>query len=91
MPRPFHVKHGEGKGLDPCSTTRVRHVVTHCRGGIDRSSLLAGALLVMDGASPEAAWQAISEARGRNVPETDEQRAWLTTFARARIRDRTAA
>jgi hypothetical protein len=45
----------------------------------------------MAGASPEAAWQAISEARGRNVPETDEQRAWLTTFARARIRDRTAA
>jgi protein-tyrosine phosphatase len=64
-----------------------RHVAVHCWAGIGRSSLLAGALLVMDGASPEAAWQAISEARGRDVPETDEQRAWLATFAQARFRD----
>ncbi|MFD0205117.1 MULTISPECIES: protein-tyrosine phosphatase family protein [Saccharothrix] len=56
-----------------------RHVLVHCWGGIGRSSLLAGALLVLDGASPEAAWQAIAEAHGRDVPETDEQRAWLTT------------
>ncbi|MFE9744262.1 hypothetical protein ACFYOT_05120 [Saccharothrix saharensis] len=58
-----------------------RHVLVHCWGGIGRSSLLAAALLVLDGASPEAAWQAIAEARGRDVPENDEQRAWLTTFA----------
>jgi protein-tyrosine phosphatase len=64
-----------------------RHVLVHCWGGIGRSSLVAGALLVMDGASPEAAWQAISEARERDVPETDEQRAWLGTFAAARFRD----
>ncbi|MCC8247604.1 methyltransferase domain-containing protein [Saccharothrix luteola] len=68
-----------------------RHVVVHCWAGIGRSSLLAGALLVLDGASPEAAWQAISEARGRDVPESDEQRAWLTTFAQARFWDAQAA
>jgi protein-tyrosine phosphatase len=68
-----------------------RHVLVHCWGGIGRSSLVAGALLVMDGASAEAAWQAISEARERDVPETDEQRAWLGTFAAARFRDGQAA
>lgn len=68
-----------------------RHVLVHCWGGIGRSSLVAGALLVSDGASPEAAWQAISEARERDVPETDEQRAWLTTFAQARFWDGQAA
>ncbi|QQQ76462.1 methyltransferase domain-containing protein [Saccharothrix sp. 6-C] len=68
-----------------------RHVVVHCWAGIGRSSLLAGALLVLDGASPEAAWQAISAARGRPVPETAEQRAWLTTFAQARFWDDQAA
>ncbi|NUT49350.1 MAG: tyrosine protein phosphatase [Saccharothrix sp.] len=61
-----------------------RHVLVHCWGGIGRSSLIAGALLVLDGASPEAAWQAIAEARGRDVPETDEQRAWLSSLARSR-------
>ncbi|WP_447004983.1 methyltransferase domain-containing protein [Saccharothrix isguenensis] len=68
-----------------------RHVLVHCRGGIGRASLVAGALLVADGASPEAAWQAIAEARGRDVPETDEQRAWLGTFAAARFWDEQAA
>ncbi|MFJ6670496.1 protein-tyrosine phosphatase family protein [Actinosynnema sp. NPDC091369] len=63
-----------------------RHVLVHCWAGIGRSSLLAAALLVLDGASPEAAWQAIADARGRDVPETDEQRAWLTTIAETRPR-----
>ncbi|WP_367133866.1 methyltransferase domain-containing protein [Saccharothrix sp. HUAS TT1] len=68
-----------------------RHVLVHCWAGIGRSSLIAGALLVLDGASPEAAWQAIAAARGRDVPETAEQRAWLTAFAQARFWDDRAA
>ncbi len=48
---------------------------------------MAAALLVLDGASPAAAWQAIVEARGREVPETDEQRTWLDTFATRQFRD----
>ncbi|GAA2147453.1 tyrosine protein phosphatase [Kitasatospora kazusensis] len=52
------------------------HVVTHCRAGIGRSSLLAAALLILEGADPEDAWQRIERARGLAVPDTAEQRAW---------------
>ena len=53
-----------------------RHVAVHCRAGIGRSSVVAAAILVRLGAAPDAAWEAISAARGLSVPETDEQRAW---------------
>jgi hypothetical protein len=48
------------------------HVVTHCWAGIGRSSLLAASLMVLD-----EAWRRISEARGRTVPETADQRNWI--------------
>lgn len=54
-----------------------RHVVLHCAGGIGRSSLIAGAILVHLGVPVADVWPLISAARGREVPETDEQRAWL--------------
>ena len=54
------------------------HVVVHCRAGIGRSSLIAGAVLVKLGITPDTAWTTISAARGVEVPETDEQRAWLS-------------
>lgn len=54
-----------------------RHVAIHCRGGIGRSSVIAGALLVRLGVTPTDAWTTISEARGCVVPETEEQRRWL--------------
>ena len=53
------------------------NVVIHCWGGIGRSSLLAASLLVLDGVEPDEAWRLISEARGVEVPETDEQRNWI--------------
>lgn len=53
------------------------HVVVHCRAGIGRSSLVAGAVLVRLGIEPGAAWATISTARGVAVPETEEQREWL--------------
>ncbi|WP_104821323.1 tyrosine protein phosphatase [Kitasatospora sp. MMS16-BH015] len=52
------------------------HVVTHCRAGIGRSSLLAATILVLDGTDAETAWQLIGRARGLAVPDTAEQRAW---------------
>src|SRR5262245_34519305 len=55
-----------------------RHVAIHCRGGIGRSSLIAAAVLVKLGATPADAWETITGVRGVPVPETDEQRAWLT-------------
>jgi protein-tyrosine phosphatase len=55
-----------------------RHVAIHCRGGIGRSSLVAAAVLVRLGAAPDDAWATISAARGVPVPETEEQRAFLS-------------
>jgi protein-tyrosine phosphatase len=57
----------------------------HCRQGIGRSGLMAAAVLILGGAAPEAAMTSVSHARGLEVPETAEQRAWLIDFA-ARLR-----
>jgi protein-tyrosine phosphatase len=54
-----------------------RKVMIHCRGGIGRSSLIAGAVLVRGGMSAEEAIAVISSCRGCKVPETGEQAAWL--------------
>jgi protein-tyrosine phosphatase len=56
------------------------HVVTHCRFGIGRASLLAAALLVLEGVNPEEAWRRLARARGQRVPDTDEQRRWIATL-----------
>ncbi|WP_423247703.1 protein-tyrosine phosphatase family protein [Streptomyces achmelvichensis] len=52
------------------------HIVTHCRAGIGRSSLLAAALLILSGVDPDTAWSQIERARGLAVPDTAEQREW---------------
>ncbi|MEU1286643.1 tyrosine protein phosphatase [Kitasatospora sp. NPDC005856] len=54
------------------------HVVTHCRAGIGRSSLLAAALLILNDVDPDTAWNQIERARGLVVPDTAEQREWTT-------------
>lgn len=58
-----------------------RHVAVHCRAGIGRSSLVAGAILIALGSDAEAACEMISEARGFPVPETALQRGWLDDWA----------
>jgi len=55
----------------------------HSRAGIGRSSLLVGAVLVLSGLTPEAAWLRIEKARGVPVPDTPAQRAWLSELARS--------
>jgi protein-tyrosine phosphatase len=58
---------------------RVRdgaHVVTHCRIGIGRASLLAAGILVLNGLAPDDAWHRLERARGLTVPDTPEQREW---------------
>ena len=57
-----------------------RHVVVHCRYGIGRASLLAGALLVGEGWDPEQAWAELSRVRGYAVPDTDQQHTWLAAL-----------
>jgi protein-tyrosine phosphatase len=52
------------------------HVVTHCRFGIGRSSLLAAALMVLNAVDPDTAWRRLEQARGIAVPDTAEQRDW---------------
>jgi protein-tyrosine phosphatase len=54
-----------------------RHVVIHCRAGIGRSSVLAAAVLVVEGLTPEDAWARVAEARGLPVPDTEAQRAFV--------------
>lgn len=60
-----------------------RFIAAHCRAGIGRSSLVSGCLLVMQGIAAEDAWHRLTEARGRPVPDTEAQRAWLAAFPRA--------
>jgi protein-tyrosine phosphatase len=55
-------------------------VAVHCRYGIGRSSTLAAAVLVLEGADPEDAWARISAARGLAVPDTPGQRAFIATL-----------
>jgi hypothetical protein len=43
--------------------------------------MIAAAILIKDGMTPDAALHRISEARGLPVPETPEQQEWVRTFA----------
>jgi len=58
-----------------------RAVGVHCFAGRGRSPLFACSVLVRLGAAPEAAIEAVAEARGRRIPETDAQRQWIFDFA----------
>src|SRR5262245_39544367 len=56
-------------------------LAVHCRAGIGRSSLIAGAVLVSHGITVADAFLRIQEARGLPVPDTEEQVRWLERFA----------
>jgi protein-tyrosine phosphatase len=66
------------------------NVLIHCRQGIGRSSIIAAAVLARLGQSPDDALSAIEASRGRSVPDTDEQRAWVQDFGMG-IRKKQAA
>lgn len=53
------------------------NTVIHCRAGIGRTGLLAAAVLVRHGHTPEAAFRLVSAARGVQVPDTAEQYDWV--------------
>ncbi|MEZ5300547.1 MAG: hypothetical protein R3F11_07800 [Verrucomicrobiales bacterium] len=57
-----------------------RSVVFHCRAGIGRSSTMAAAALTCFGIGADEAFARISEARGLQVPDTDEQIDWVRRF-----------
>ena len=52
----------------------------HCQGSIGRATVTASSLLVHLGWEPQAALEAIETARGCEVPDTEEQRAWILRY-----------
>jgi protein-tyrosine phosphatase len=47
-----------------------QNVAIHCRQSVGRSGLVAAGLLVKSGMNAEKAVEAVSAARGQNIPET---------------------
>lgn len=58
-----------------------KNVGIHCRQGIGRSALIAAGTLVLDGVSPDAAFNIVGNARGISVPETEQQSNWVMALA----------
>jgi len=56
------------------------NVVIHCRAGIGRSSVVAACVMMLSGVVAEEAFRQIENARGCFVPDTPEQRDWVTRF-----------
>lgn len=57
------------------------NTVIHCRAGIGRTGMLAAAILANERFSANDAFSLISEKRRVQVPDTPEQRAWVTDHA----------
>ena len=56
-------------------------VGVHCRAGIGRSGMIAAAVLMALGHSEDQALDAVAAGRGLRVPETPEQRGWVSLAA----------
>jgi protein-tyrosine phosphatase len=56
-------------------------VVVHCWGGVGRSSVIAACALIRNGLSADSAFRVIEEARGRQVPDTAEQKQWVKRYS----------
>jgi protein-tyrosine phosphatase len=61
--------------------TSGKGVGLHCRQGIGRSSLIAASVLIASGENSTEAFERITTARGRPVPDTIEQKQWVKTLA----------
>jgi protein-tyrosine phosphatase len=55
-------------------------VAIHCRGGIGRTGMVAGAVLMLLGYSAADSIRALTRARGVNVPQTRAQEEWMDRF-----------
>lgn len=57
-----------------------RGVAVHCWASVGRSPTLVAATLAFAGVPVEEAWARIELSRGRQVPDTLEQRRWVEQF-----------
>jgi protein-tyrosine phosphatase len=57
-----------------------KHIAVHCRMSIGRSSLIVASLLRFQGLSTDEAFQRIEKSRRVPVPETADQRAWVSAL-----------
>ncbi len=64
-----------------------KSVAIHCRMGIGRSALIAACLLKSEGISVDEAFAMVSRARGFSVPDTGEQKEWVTQFGEIQCGD----
>jgi protein-tyrosine phosphatase len=62
-----------------------KNIAVHCRQGIGRAALVAICILALSGIEPAVATERVSRARGCSVPETPEQRRWITDFAKSLV------
>lgn len=63
------------------SLNEEKSLVAHCRMGIGRASMIVVSIMVTYGVDTAKAFRWVTEARGLPVPDTDEQRAWISRFA----------
>lgn len=68
------------------SLEEKQSLVAHCRMGIGRASMIAVSVMVSYGVDPAEAFRWISEARGLPVPDTDQQRDWISLFAESLVK-----
>jgi protein-tyrosine phosphatase len=56
------------------------HIGIHCRGSIGRSTVAAACALMHLGWPADEALEAIEDARGCTVPDTQEQEDWILNY-----------
>lgn len=58
-----------------------KRVMIHCFAGIGRSATIAAGVLIALGYDINDALEALANARGMRVPETQEQYEWISDYA----------
>lgn len=59
-----------------------KNIVVHCRAGIGRASLIAASILTTYNIPAAEAFSFIQERRGLPVPDTQEQKDWVSSFSK---------
>jgi len=57
--------------------TEGKKAILHCRGGIGRAGITATSILIRHGLSGNDAFREVSDARGVQIPDTEEQKFWV--------------